>query len=236
MNAEPVPSFVRQLSGTFRYPFQGDGPYVLGVGAVFFTMADYVSAYATILGILIQAGLVGYLAAYAKDVVRTSAMNEDYPPHWADFSDWINDLVVPALEMLAAITLSFGPAVFLSFKYPTLASPFSWWGLTAGAWGCFSLPVLFLALAMTDSILALLNPIPLVRAIWVTVPDYLLVCLFCALVFAIEVGLQALLTIANWIPILPHLISRLVSIYLLTVLMRSFGLLYRHHHDRLRWY
>ena len=143
--------------------------------------------------------------------------------------------MVPAFEFIFVTLLSFGALVFLAFKHPSGASGTLLW-LAAGAWGCLSLPIFFLAMAVTDSLLALLNPLPLLRAVWLTLPDYLLASLFCALIVGLSIG-QA--TLEDWlsrIPILPHLLGWMLSIYLITVLMRCFGLLYCRHHDRLQWY
>ena len=83
-------NFVKLLPSSIQYPFQGDGVYLMIGGAVIFTVADFVSAYASIIGILIQAGITGYLATYAKDIVQKSAMGENAPPGWTDFSDWFD--------------------------------------------------------------------------------------------------------------------------------------------------
>lgn len=40
----------------------------------------------------------------------------------------------------------------------------------------------------------------------------------------------------NRIPILPDLAGWLFNLYLITILMRGFGLIYRFNHDRLEWY
>jgi hypothetical protein len=228
--------FLPLLLTSFSYPFRGDGPYLIGGGAVFFTVADFVSAHASIMGLFIQIGIAGYLAAYAKDVVRTSAMGDDTPPSWMDFSDWVEDIVAPAFQFLLVLVLTFGAMVFLQFKQPFHGDMQKVALLFAAAWGCLSLPILMLAVAMTDSILAALNPIPLARAVWLTLRDYLLVCLLCALIIGLGVGASALENVAGFIPVLPNLAGWLAALYLITVLMRSLGLLYRHHHDRLQWY
>jgi hypothetical protein len=229
-------AFSKLLLTSFRYPFQGDGGYVMFAGGVFFTIADYVSAYASIMGILIQVVVTGYLAAYAKDVVRTSALGEDAPPGWVDLSDWMNDLVVPAWEFLVIVAFSFGPVIYFRFQHPASGMVgIVLWG-SAAAWGCLTFPVLFLAMAVMDSLMAVLNPIPMLRAVWLTLPNYLLVCLLCALIVGLGVAASKLEDLARLIPILPHLLGRLASIYLITLLMRSFGLLYRHNHERLQWY
>lgn len=120
MNSSTFPQtgFFSSLLNSFRYPFNGDGAYLIIAGAVMFTIADFVSAHASLMAIFIQLAVSGYLAVYAKDVARTSAMGEEKPPRWADFSDWIHDLAVPALEIVVMLALSFGPLIFLQFKHP----------------------------------------------------------------------------------------------------------------------
>jgi len=228
--------FFRLLLTSFRYPFHGDGIFLIGGGAVFFTVADFVSAHASIMGLLVQIGITGYLAAYAKDVVRTSAMGEDRPPNWVDFSDWMEDIVVPALQFLLVLVLAFGLMVFLQFKQPFHGNLQKVALLIAAAWGCFTLPILFLAVAMTDSALAAFNPIPLMRAIVLALPNYILTCFFCALMLGLRFVVSVLQEYASRIPILPDLFGWLCILYLITTLMRGFGLLYRFNHDRLQWY
>jgi hypothetical protein len=180
--------------------------------------------------------IAGYLAAYAKDVVRTSAMGEDEPPKWLDFSDWMADLVTPALEFLFVLGLSFGALIALQFKSPFHGQAHLAATLLAGAWGCLAFPILFLAVAMMDSVAAVLNPLPLLRAVGVTWRTYLLTCLFCILVVGLDWGVGAMQTAAAKVPVIPQLIGWLVMLYLFTTLMRGVGLFYRVNHERLGWY
>lgn len=152
-------SYVWSLCMSFRYPFQGDGLYVLIVGDVMSTIVDYLSAYASIFEILIRAGIAGYFTAFAKDMVRMSAMGEDTSPNWADFSDWISDLLTTVIELLVVLAMSFGPLIFLLFKHPAATAAVKTLWLVAGTWGCLTFPILFLAVAMMDSIQAVINPI-----------------------------------------------------------------------------
>jgi hypothetical protein len=228
--------FFRLLLTSFRYPFQGNGLYLIGGGAVFFSVTDFVSAHANIMAIFIQIGISGYLASYVKDVVRTSAMGEDVPPSWVDFSDWVEDIVVPAFQFLLILVLAFGVMVYLQFRHPFQGHTQTVAILISAAWVCVLLPILLLGVAMTDSALAMFNPIPLMRAIWLTLPDYFMTCLFCALMIGLSLGLNILLAYGDHIPILPSLVSWFFNLYLITTLMRSFGLLYRFNHDRLQWY
>lgn len=232
----PTPSFFGGLLGTFRYPFNGEGLYLIIGGAVFFTIADVVSRYASIMGILVQVVIVGFLATYAKDVVRTSAMGEERPPQWSDFSEGIQGIFAPFFELLIILAISFGPVIFLQFKHPFTPVQEHLFLALGFIWGVVTLPILFLSVAMSDSITALLNPVPLIRAVWATLPSYLLTCCFFGLMLGISYIFNWLQQIIQGIPILPGFIEWLITLYLVTVIMRSFGLLYRFNHDRLQWY
>ena len=76
-----------------------------------------------------------------------------------------------------------------------------------------------------------MNPVPLVRAIVLTFPGYLLLCVFFAGMLGLGWAAGELLALAGRIPILPVFIGWVSSLYLLTVCMRGFGLFYRGHHD-----
>lgn len=230
------PGFLRVLLTSFRYPTQGNGLYIIVGGAVVFTIADLISAHAGMMAIFIQAGISGYLASYAKDVMRTSAMGESNPPGWVDFSDWLEDLVVPAFQFLLALALAFGVYIFLRSRPPFHGHVQTAALLISAVWGCAVWPILSLGLAMTDSAMAVLNPIPLARAIWITLPDYLMTCCLCVVVLGAGFGLHALKEFVPQVPVLPDLVVWLCSLYLMTALMRGFGLFYRCNHERLQWY
>jgi hypothetical protein len=233
---DPAPSYFRNLLSAFRYPLHGDGLYIIIGGAVIFTIADFVAAHASILGLLIELGVTGYVATYMKDVVRTSAMGEDTPPNWADFSDWMEDLLAPAIQMLVVMALTFGPTIFFDYKMPfdgvwQALAPF-----IAGVWGCITFPIIFLVVAMTDSVLAAFNPAPMLRAIGVATADYALTVLFCVLVLVVSTGIIWLEGFIRWIPFLPGFIGWLLNLLCISVFMRGIGLFYRCNHEKLEWY
>ena len=194
------------------------------------------SGFAGIAGLIINLIIVGYLAAYAKDVVRTSAMGDDAPPPWADFSDWVEDALEPVLQFLFVWALAFGIFIFLEYKKPFQGIGATLAPLVAGGWGCLVFPILFLAVAMMDTVTAALNPVPLIRAIAATLPSYFLTVLFFALTIGVTIGIEMLLAFAGRIPVLPDLVDGFVNLYLLTVSMRGIGLYYRFNHEKLEWY
>lgn len=230
------PNFIRELLSAFRYPFSGDGAYVIVGGAVFFTLAAFASSFAGILGLLIQLAITGFIAAYARDVVQTTSMGDDRPPKWTDFSDWSEDLLVPALQFLFVGALAFGFMIFLEFKNPFSGVAGEIMPGIALGFGCIVFPILFLAVAMMDSVAAVLNPVPLVRAVSITLPTYLSTVIFFSLMFGLNVGVNALLDGLTKIPLLSSLVGGVLDLYVLVVAMRSVGLYYRYNHERLEWY
>jgi hypothetical protein len=230
------PSFFRTLLSAFRYPLHGDGLYIIICGAVIFSIAGFVAAHASIIGLLIELGVVGYVATYMKDVVRTTAMGEDTPPNWADFSDWMEDLFEPAIQMLIVFAITFGPSIFFDYKMPFDGA----WKIVAPTiadiWGCVAFPIVFLVVAMTDSVAAAFNPIPMLRAIGIAPGNYLLTILFCILVMAISSGTVWLIVYLGRIPILPGLIGWSLNLFCISIFMRGIGLFYRRNHEKLEWY
>jgi len=242
MNAVPdgstgaEPGFVRRLLSAFRYPLSGGGGFIITGGAVFFTVAEFIFAHVSFIGMVLQVGVLGYLAAFAKDVVRTSALGEQTPPGWTDFSDWPEDLVRPAAQFWVVMGLVLGPLIFLHFKHPLPGGTGRAALVIAGLWGVFAGPILFMAVAMTDSVAAAFNPVPLVRAAMLIFPYYLLTCGFFVGLAGAGVAVGASMARVGWIPILPGLVGWWLALYLMTVILRGFGLLYRCHHDELQWY
>jgi hypothetical protein len=229
------PGFLRLLWSSFRYPFCGNGPIVIVSGAVVFAIAGMVAAYASIFGLIMGIGIAGYLAAFAKDVVNTSATGQEVPPAWVDFSDWAEDLVAPALQFLLVAAVAVGPMIVLQWKSPFPGHEQTVALASAGVWGCLTFPILFLAVAMMDSALAVLNPIPLVRAVVLTLPTYLPTCGLLAFLSGLGYGLSMLLALAGHIPLLSDVLGQLCVLYLIAVFMRSLGLFYRFNQERLQW-
>jgi hypothetical protein len=235
-------SFFALLPGTFSYPFKGDGLMLLIAGTVFFAVLDfaaYVAGYAPLLGfvalVIITVFGLGYLFAYAKNIVATSAQGEDRTPGWPDFSEWGSDIIVPFFQLLALLLMSFGPPVALAG-----------WGISEGwlpgwtlgpafAVGCLVAPMALLGISLYDTIAAL-NPVLIVVSILKVPVDYLAACVVFGLVVLVQWLGELLLKAVLPVPIVPPLVSTFVGLYFFTVEMRVLGLLYLANKARLGWF
>ena len=111
--AQP-PKFFASLPRAFLYPFQGNGVILLVAGTVFF----YLLGHLPFIGLI----LTGYLFAYAKSIITSTAEGRKDPPDWPDFGDWKEDILVPYLQLVALVILSFGPAFIIGLWRPGTAA------------------------------------------------------------------------------------------------------------------
>ena len=234
--AKQEQSFFRRLPSAFAYPFHGDGVILLVAGAIFYSIAAFLASRAVmaLAGILVMFFCTGYLISYYQSILETSANGEDKMPDWPDFSN-LGALFVPYLQFAGCFLAAFGPAILLNM----LAAPHAAWrpwavGL-AVVFGCSYFPMAFTAVAMADSI-AGVNPLVIVPSILKILPSYLVTVLLLIAVLGAQWGAQELLDRIHSVPIAPSLLSQFLGLYLVTVIMRILGLLYRCHKDQLQWF
>ncbi len=226
-SAKSPPGFFASLPGALIYPFQGNGVILLIAGTVFF----YLLGRLPLIGLI----LAGYLFAYAKSIITSTAEGRRDPPDWPDFSDWKEDILVPYMQLAALAILSFGPAFVIGLWRPGTDAAARVAFFVALGFGAFLAPMGMLALAMFDTV-AVLNPIALTWSI-LRVPAHYLVAAaaFEAVLllhwFAAD-ALQALMPV----PLLPGLLASFVDLYVISVGMRILGLLYASNQDQFGWF
>jgi hypothetical protein len=214
---------------SFAYPFRGSGLYVILGGAIIFTVGNFLSTFLMMIGFIIQILITVYTVGFARDVVQVTVTGGDELPDWMDFSDGMSDMAEPLIEMLVVIALSFGPLIFLRWHTTEVAG---WVWLAASAWGCLTFPILMLMVVLADSVVGAFHLVGIVRLLWQMFPSYLLASLICAVIAGLNLGAGMLMEKVRFIPILPALVSSAISIYLLAVLSRSIGLVYRQSAER----
>jgi hypothetical protein len=221
------PGFFASLPPAFLYPFQENGVILLIAGTAFFF----------ILGRLPLIGLIltGYLFAYAKSIVTSTANGRKDPPDWPDFTDWKEDILFPYLQLLALVVLFFGPAFVIGLWRPGSETETRIVYFAALGFGALFAPMGMLAVAMFDTV-TVLNPIALTWSI-LRVPLHYLVAAAAfetvLLLYWFAAGaLQALLPV----PYLPELISSFLNLYVISVGMRILGLLYLTNQDKFGWF
>jgi hypothetical protein len=237
--------FSRQIVGAFKYPFKGDGVILMCVGTFILLLVDgmrYVSKYAFIYGfiafILLTVFGTGYLSAFLRRVITSTAQGDEEMPEWPDIEDFASDIFAPFMQLIGTVLFCFAPTIGLTI-YAIAGSngDSSWlgWATTASLlFGCAYFPMAFTAVAMTDSVVAV-NPLVVIPSIMKVLGQYLLAVIVSAGIFLVRWLLFALLVAVLPIPVVPTIITSVIGLYLLIVDMRILGLLYRNNQDELGW-
>ncbi len=231
-NSAKPGSFFSLLPGAFAYPFQHGGALILVCGTVFFAAVEFLKGFSFYLQIVFY----GYLFAYMQNVILCTARGDESEADLPDITNFVEDIVVPCLQLLAIVLLSFGPVIgVLIWSYNGGESMAGMAMVPAIILGCLYFPMGFLAVAMFDTITAL-NPILIVPSIIKVPLQYLTACFFLALVFLVRWFGHGLLRIIIPIIIVPDIISSFIGLYFLTVQCRILGLLYFTNKPRLGWF
>jgi pSer/pThr/pTyr-binding forkhead associated (FHA) protein len=233
------PSFVAGLLSSFRYPLSAEGLILLAAGTFFFGalhLASFISQFAGIIGwvslLFLTIFGTGYLFAFLKSVVASSAYGENHMPQWPEFSDIGSDIIGPFLQFLGIFVLSFGPALaWLIFGPDSLKLP-----VTIGLvfFGLIYLPMAMVAVSLYDS-LAGMHPLLITTSILRIGWHYLVVIGFLILVLVLRFAALAMAERVS-IPVIPFLLTEFLSLYFLVVIMRMLGLMYFANERRLGWF
>ena len=226
-SAGAPPGFFASLPRALLYPFQGNGVILLTAGTVFFYIADHFP----LVGLI----LTGYVFAYAKSIITSTANGRKDPPDWPDFSDWKDDILVPYLQFIALAVVCFGPAFVIQIWHPGTATQTRIGYFIALGFGAFFAPMGMLALAMFDT-LAVLNPIALAWSILRVPLHYLVAAAAFEAVFLLDWFAPGVLRTAMPVPFLPDLISGFFNLYVISFGMRVLGLLYLSNQDNFGWF
>ena len=240
-------SFFGQLMGAFKFPLKGDGLILITVGTFFLLALNavkYVAKFGLMYGWFATGFLtvlgVGYLTAYLRRILNSTALGDDEMPGWPEISDYSSDIVAPFRQLLFTIVFCFIPAIGLAI-YAAFGNPegdTSWMGWTSLAsivLGAIYFPMAFMAVAMFDSIAAV-NPLLIVPSIMKVLKEYVLVVVLLGIVMTVNGLSKNYLPNLIHIPLVPTIIAGLLQLYLLIVVMRILGLLYREKQYELAWF
>jgi len=236
-------SFFSLLPGAFSYPFEHGGAMILFCGTIFLGLVDFLSGasrvggiFLAVRGLLLHIIFLGYLFAYMQNVIQSTARGDENEPELPDITNFVEDLLIPCLQLLATVLLSFGPFIGV-----LIWSANGGEGLAAMAilpaiiLGCLYFPMGFLAVAMFDTVTAL-NPMLIVPSIIKVPLQYLTACLLLGVVFAVRWAGNVLLPMVIPVIIVPDIISSFIGLYFLTVQCRILGLLYFTNKPLLGWF
>jgi hypothetical protein len=240
-------SFFGQLLGAFQFPLKGDGLILIAAGTFFLLLLDamkfvtkfglmygwFATGFLTVLG-------VGYLTAYLRRILNGTALGDDEMPGWPEISDYSSDIVVPFRQLVLTILFCFIPAIGLAIyaKFGNPEGDTSWmgWGSLASiVLGAIYFPMAFMAVAMFDSVAAV-NPLLIVPSIMKVLKEYVLVVLLLGIAMTVNGLSKNYLPNLIPIPLVPTIIAGLLQLYLLIVVMRILGLLYREKQYELAWF
>jgi prepilin-type processing-associated H-X9-DG protein len=223
-------TFTQELGNSFKYPFRGDGPFLLITGTIFFAILE--SAGFLFFSIIIAVLGGGYLVHFFKDVVANAARGDSEPPGWPDVTEIWNDVVGPYIQFLGLSALCFGPGLVWLAMGPETGKTVIGWSLIVLGFAYF--PMSLLAVSLFDSLFSL-NPILILNSISRILPHYLVVLVFLVLVGGIrELGFR--MTEILSVPVLPWLVAEFVSLYVLIVTARTLGMMYHVNRRKLNWY
>ncbi len=225
-------SFMSLLPGAFGYPFKRGGAFILICATVFFVIVSFLKSYSWYLQIV----FMGYLFAYMQNVIHTTAGGDESEASLPDITNFVSDILVPCLQLIATVVLCFLPAVALSLWRIFGDADIPAWALIAGiVFGCFYYPMAFLGVAMFDSVGGV-NPVLVIPSICKVPLQYLITCVCLGVVITVYWVGAALLPALIPIIIVPTLISSFIWLYFLTVQCRILGLLYLSNKEELGWF
>ena len=165
-------------------------------------------------------------------IQRDDFVWKDGMPDWPDF-DGFGELFTKAIQWLAVVAVSFGPAIFLGIAAEKEESD----GLFIGTMAAFVVggiyfPMAILSVGMHDSVGGL-NPLGVFHGIF-KIPGHYLVTL---VVFFVLAGVQFLASqLSGMIPIGGALIDKLDELWSAVFLSRVLGGLYYVNRRKLSWF
>jgi len=244
-------SFTRQIMGAFKYPLKGDGLILIAVGTFMLLLLDgaaLLARYALIYGftarIILMVTATGYLVAYMRHILNASAQGEEEMPGWPEINGFYDDIVLPFLQFVATVLVSFAPAIGLTIYAVSQAfgnadaGDTMWlgWATTAAiVLGCVYLPMAFTTVAMFDSVAAL-NPLLIIPSIAKVPKEYVLTVVFLGLMLILNWLQQNYLRTLVPVSLVAAILSGLLQLYLMIVEVRILGLLYRNKKNELGWF
>ncbi|PWU16412.1 MAG: hypothetical protein C5B50_13635 [Verrucomicrobia bacterium] len=235
--------FFARLPSAFIYPFRGSGLLVLIISALVFTGLSMMQG--GMLGILGSIIVLGYLFSYMQNIIHATANEEEQMPELPGFDDVFGG----AFRMAVVMVVCFGaPITFFALRFFDVWEdlPYSATLITL-ALGCFYFPMAFLAVAMKDTALAC-NPLVVMPAIFKVPAGYLVTVIVVLGVMGMRMVGDIVSAGASAVSLSTRDMStlfitfgirafwQLMSMYLLTVSMRTLGLLYACNKQKFGWF
>jgi hypothetical protein len=235
-------SFFARFPGAFIYPFRGSGPLVLIVSTLVLAAMEFISA--GLFSVLTKIVAFGYLFSFMQNIIHATANEEEQMPELPG----LDDVFGGAFRLLVTVLMSFAlPVAFAALKmFDVMDVPASA-VIATMVLGCLYFPMAFLAVAMKDTALAA-NPLVVVPAICRVPVAYLVTTLVVIGLFTLRRFGDIAAFVAQgtsystrdmstlFLSFAVRALWCLVSVYLLTVSMRTLGLLYVTNKSKFGWF
>ncbi len=111
------------VSDALRYPFRGNGKYILLLGAILLILTELAS-FAPLIGMIAQLIMFGYFCSSYFAIIQTTSTGSDEAPQFPSASDPMEDIIMPALWVVGVALLASAPAIayFLIGSTPLTAT------------------------------------------------------------------------------------------------------------------
>ena len=234
--------FFARFPSAFVYPFRGSGVLMLLVSAVVLSFAEGLTGAWMSIPIMIAA--YGYIFSFLQNIIHATANEEEEMPGLPGFEDVFGG----ALRLGVTVLICFGPPVtFAVLKFFDVYDAPASLLIATMVLGCLYFPMAFLAVAMKDTALAA-NPLVVIPAILKVPLGYLVTCMVVIGVYLVRLLGDALASGAQnvgyhtrdmstmFLTFGLRAVWSLVKVYLLTVSMRTLGLLYVANKHKFGWF
>ncbi len=235
-------NFFSSIPGAFAYPFKGaTGIMFLAAGSILFALFEVFFGLTIVRGWHVKLFVLGYTFAFMQKIIHVGAQGGDDPPGWPDISEFVQDLLIPGLQLMGTFLMSFGPgiglAAWVGFRVLDGNPPEPIYGMLIFPLilaGMVYFPMGVLAVAMHDSVLAV-NPLVVIPAMFKAPLEYFVILVLAACVLGSR--LLGMFVFPLVIPVfaLPNLLGMFFALYFLTVMMRLLGLMYYTKREKLGW-
>lgn len=227
-------TFASEMGGAWKYPLRGNGLIIMIGGTIFFVFLNFLLSATFLLAGFLLVFVTGYYFAYAQQVISASAQGDDDLPGWPDFSDYIQDIVIPFAQGIALFAVYLLPVSVLSTKLGRDATGdyLIFWAALGIA--LFMMPMAWLAVSMHESVMGL-SPHFVIPSILKIPGHYTLVVIQLLAVAVISEATRWVLQLAG-IPVLGVFLSTFVWLYFVLVMCRMLGALYYINRHELGWF
>ncbi len=211
------------------YAYRGSGKSILITCAILSVLAS-IASIAPLFGWIASILFFGYFCAIFYQIILSTATGGKEAPEFPETSNIIDDIVIPMLQVIAVLIVSFAPflvyAIFILADIPDTLLSMVLLGI-----GIIYFPMAMLSLVILGSMGAI-SPHIVIPAIfrggWIYWVGVLLLCLL----YIVEI------LVANMMQgniIAGTLVMAIVSSYTLMTNARILGVVYRERQDELNW-